>query len=77
MHVVPGRIPRKIVRTYFDPIQGCVIDVLEIPKMVRSHKGELEEIFVQRKVFCRDEAIQAKHAPTNAPVDIVEVDVNG
>jgi len=69
-HVVEGRIAREVVRTFYDPNQDCVIDVIKVPKIVVNRKGEEKEVFLTRKVYCRDEALQAKHRRGDAPVDI-------
>lgn len=75
MHVVKGRIPRKVVRTYYDPRQDCVIDVVEVPKLVVDRHGNEREVILQRALYCRDEAIQAKYRRADAAVEITEQEI--
>ena len=61
VHAKPGRIPLEIVRTYYDPVQNCVIDVVKKEKIVKNRKGNDETITLEKHVFCLDEEIQAKY----------------
>jgi hypothetical protein len=67
MHVVPGRIPRKVLRTFYDAKQDCVIDEIEIPKIVQNRRGEDVDVTITRLVFSRDEALQAKYRRGDTP----------
>ena len=69
-HRVPGRIDRKIVRSYYDPKQDVVKDVLEVPKVVQNRRGHDVDVTLYVHVRSRDEALQAKYRRGDAPVNI-------
>jgi hypothetical protein len=75
-HRVPGRIDREIVRSYYDPKQDAVKDVLKIPKIVQNRRGDDIEVVLYVHVRSRDEELQKKWQRGNAPlnIDIEEVD---
>jgi len=58
-------IPRDVIRSYYKADEDCVVDVLALPKTVQDRKGHDVDIVLQRHVFCKDEAIQAKYRRGN------------
>ena len=64
-----GRTPKPVVRSYYDPRQNCVMDVIEVTKKVTIH-GNTQTVTFHRHVLCSDEELQAKYAKSNGKVDI-------
>lgn len=60
-----------VLRSYYNPKQNCVVDVLEVTKLV-PQKGDSppKEVKIQKHTRCRDERIQKAHCK---PENIVEV----
>lgn len=72
-----GGVLHPVDRSYYDPKQDCVIDVIRVEKSVQDKKGNWSDIVIYRYQFCKDEEIQAKYRhKENVSID-VEVEVNG
>lgn len=72
-----GGIPHPVERSFYDPQQGCVIDVIRIERSVQNKKGEWIDIVFYRHEYCKDESIQEKYRrKASAPVEL-EVVVDG
>lgn len=50
-----------VERSFYDPRQNCVIDVLRVEKIVKDRAGNDVNIVVFREQYCKDEALQAKY----------------
>lgn len=63
--------PWPVVRTYFDPVTNCVMDVLEVTKTVA---GKLNQppttVILHKVVHCRDEALCAKYTAAPRQIEI-------
>lgn len=73
VHIIRG-IPRPVVRSYYDPRQNAVVDVLQIDKTVQTRTGP-REVTLFRHVYCNDDSIQAKHKKSDEVVELEVTDV--
>ncbi len=72
-HVVRG-IPHEVVKSQFDPKGNCVIDTIEVKKVVKNRKGDDVEVTLYRRLRSPDEALQAKHQVNHG--GLVDLEVN-
>lgn len=70
-HSPKGRIPRKVVRTFYDSKRDVVIDVVEVPKPVRTNFGRDESVVnLYVHVVSLNEDLQKKHCRRDKPVQV-------
>lgn len=69
-HSPKGRIPRKVVRTYYDPKHNVVKDVVEVPKTVQNRRHEDVDVKLYVHVLCLNEELQKKYCRTDEHVMI-------
>jgi hypothetical protein len=71
-----GGMNRPVLRSFYDPKQDCVIDVVGIKRNVRTlgddGVSKVVSVTTERHVFCNDEAIQEKY---KRPVEVQKVEV--
>ncbi len=68
-------ISYPVERSFYDPQQDCVIDVLRVEKIVRDRKGNDTTVTIYRHEYCKDEDIQAKYRrQPDAQVEVTDVE---
>ena len=75
-HRRPGKIDRKIVRSYYDSKNDVVKDVLEVKKIVQNRRGHDVDVTLYLHVVSIDKELQKKwqRGKTPAVIDITEVE---
>lgn len=71
-HVVRG-ISYPVIRSYYDPRQNVVIDVVEVAKTVPSKFGEPRKVTVNRHILCNDADLQARYKRKEEVTEVVDV----
>ena len=69
-----GRIPREVVRSFYDVERNVVKDVVLVPKIVQDRKGNDVEVMINRVVVSLDKELQAKYCRSEEKSNIVEIE---
>lgn len=71
-YVTVRGIKHAVVKSQFDVKANCVIDTVEVKKIVKNRKGDDVEVTLYKKGRCMDPAIQAKYAVSGSNLINVE-----
>lgn len=74
---ISGGVPHPVDRSFYDPKQDCVIDVIRIDRSVQNKRGDWIDVVLYRHQYCKDEEIQAKYRRKSSAVVDVEVAIDG